>query len=151
MKLLYSPDKMLEMPSEPILEINNEIRHIAKEMIKICSQHKGIGLAGAQVGILKSLFVMLLPGPRNTTEEHVIINPSILWRSPEIEVKEEGCLSFPGRFEKVERNKIVQVQYTKLNGKINKATFDGLASRCFQHEYDHLSGIMKINQAIRGI
>jgi len=112
---------------------------------------KGLGLAGPQIGILKRIFVIdttPLAGNGNPVEkyEQVFINPEIIWRSSEINFYNEGCLSFPGIYEEVFRPEKIRVRYNDLAFDIFEEEFSGIKARIFQHEYDHLDGILFIDK-----
>ena len=91
--ILKYPDPILTKPAEPILEINDEIRQLAKEMIETMYGSHGVGLAGPQVGVSKQIIVV---NPDSEVgSEMVYLNPKILKRKGRC-LAEEGCLSFPG-------------------------------------------------------
>ena len=101
----------------------------------------GIGLAANQVGITKRFFAI---GHESfdTFQKHAIIwNPQVINSSIEKVIDVEGCLSFKNVFVKVERPKTIEVQYETTQGKTEFAKLDGMESKCFQHELDHLDGI----------
>lgn len=106
------------------------------EMFDLMRKHNGIGLAAPQVGLEFRFFIMNLDD-----KEYVCINPYITKRSKETELRDEGCLSYPGDKVFVERAKEIRVLYTDRRGMPKQKKFTGLAARCFQHELDHLNGI----------
>ena len=111
------------------------------DMIKLMLDERGMGLAANQIGITKRFFAI---GHESfdTFQKHAIIwNPQIKNFSEEKVVDVEGCLSFKGIWLKVERPKIVEVQYETTQGETKTAKLDGMESKCFQHECDHLDGI----------
>ena len=111
------------------------------DMIKLMLDEKGMGLAANQIGITKRFFAI---GHESfdTFQKHVIIwNPHVINFSEEKVIDVEGCLSFKDVFVKVERPKVIEVQYETTQGKTRFAKLDGMESKCFQHELDHLDGI----------
>ena len=112
-----------------------------REMIKVMLNEKGMGLAANQIGITKRFFAI---GHESfdTFQKHAIIwNPQVINSSIEKVIDVEGCLSFKDVFVKVERPKTIEVQYETTQGKTEFAKLDGMESKCFQHELDHLDGI----------
>jgi len=95
----------------------------------------GIGLAANQCGVLERVFVI-------GTDDFVLtcINPKIINQSEELVKDNEGCLSFPGMFLKVERPKVINVEFYDEYGKQHNMTIEGVTARCFLHELDHLNG-----------
>lgn len=124
-----------------------ELQRLVRLMIRFAIEHDGVGLAAPQVGISKRIFVF------KTDREYVswsgtapvfqmVINPVIHWRSPETVSWEEGCLSLPGLYGYVERAASVNVSYFTPLGYKRSETLQGMQARIFQHEYDHLDGIL---------
>jgi len=110
-------------------------------MIKLMLEEKGMGLAANQIGITKRFFAI---GHESfdTFQKHAIIwNPQVKNFSEEKVIDVEGCLSFKDIFVKVERPKTIEVQYETTQGETKTARLDGMESKCFQHELDHLDGI----------
>ena len=119
----------------------NDKEKFERDMIKIMLQEKGMGLAANQIGITKRFFAI---GHESfdTFQKHAIIwNPQVINFSEEKVIDVEGCLSFKDIFVKVERPKVIEVQYETTQGKTRFAKLDGMESKCFQHELDHLDGI----------
>ena len=111
------------------------------DMIKLMLDERGMGLAANQIGITKRFFA-IGHDSFDTFQKHAIIwNPQVINSSEEQVIDVEGCLSFKDVFVKVERPKIIEVQYETTQGKTRFAKLDGMESKCFQHELDHLDGI----------
>jgi len=111
------------------------------DMVKVMLDERGMGLAANQIGITKRFFAI---GHESfdTFQKHAIIwNPQVINFSKEKVIDVEGCLSFKDIFVKVERPKVIEVQYETTQGKTEFAKLDGMESKCFQHELDHLDGI----------
>ena len=114
-------------------------------MFQLMWDNKGMGLAAPQVGINKRFFIMYHP---DTSMCYICINPRILKMGKQTYIDSEGCLSYPGETLKVERAKEVKVAYQNKNGNRVEKTFRGILARCFQHELDHLDGIVFKDRAI---
>ena len=114
-------------------------KELAKKLIENMLHHKGIGLSANQIGIWERAFAMI----RDLEHHEVIVcfNPRIIKSyTKEVEM-EEGCLSYPDLFLKIKRPDKIVVKYEDENKKTHKIILQGLASRVFQHEYDHMQGI----------
>jgi peptide deformylase len=146
MKIVQYPHPALRRPARPLTAIDKQVRMDAAEMLELMYAHKGLGLAANQVALPYQLLVLNFTGdPEQRDNEGVFINPVILERKGTIE-DDEGCLSFPGLFAKVRRAKTVKVQAYNLNGEALEITATDLASRAWQHEIDHLHGILFIDK-----
>lgn len=133
------PDPVLSKKAGKIKEITPEIKKLGKDMIETMqkSDPEGVGLAGPQVGVSKRIIVVLTEqGPA------VFINPEILKKSRETEITEEGCLSLPGVLLKKKRAKSIELEALDTEGKKGKIKAEGILARIFQHEIDHLDGIL---------
>ena len=104
--------------------------------------NNGIGLAANQVGVGYRIFAM-----RGTPENFVCFNPRIVQPSEEQVVLEEGCLSYPGLIVKVKRPQHIRCRFQTPNGETLTKTFTGMSARVFQHELDHLDGVIFYNKA----
>jgi peptide deformylase len=144
MKIVRYPHPALRHRSRPLTSIDERIRRHAAEMLELMYASRGIGLAANQVALPYQLFVLNTTGdPEQRELERVCINPVVLERKGTVE-GEEGCLSFPGLFQKVRRAKTVKVQAYNMQGEAVEITASDLAARCWQHEIDHLNGVMFI-------
>ena len=111
------------------------------DMVKLMLDERGMGLAANQIGITKRFFA-IGHDSFDTFQKHAIIwNPQVINSSEEKVIDIEGCLSFKNVFVKVERPKVIEVQYETTQGKTRFAKLDGMESKCFQHELDHLDGV----------
>ena len=149
--IITVPDAVLKEIAKPIENITAEIKQQAADMIETMYDAPGVGLAANQVGRLNRLFVMdttyrKAPETRNPI---VMINPEIIWRSEEMSVMEEGCLSIPQQFAEVERPKIVRVRFLDVSGEFQEMEGEDLTSHCIQHELDHLNGVLFIDYLSR--
>ena len=140
LKIIIAPDPRLLEVSKPVTVINNEVKDLLKDMLEIMYKSNGIGLAAPQVGVLKRLVVMDCAEQGTKKKPLKFINPEILNLSSEKSEFEEGCLSLPTQYAKVERPSIIEVKYEDENGKKIKKKFSGIEATCLQHEIDHLDG-----------
>ena len=119
----------------------NDKEKFESDMIRLMLDERGMGLAANQIGITKRFFA-IGHDSFDTFQKHAIIwNPQVINSSEEKVIDIEGCLSFKNVFVKVERPKVIEVQYETTQGKTRFAKLDGMESKCFQHELDHLDGI----------
>ena len=119
----------------------DDIEKFESDMIKLMLDERGMGLAANQIGVTKRFFA-IGHDSFDTFEKPVIIwNPQIIMQSKEKVIDVEGCLSFKDIFVKVERPETIEVQYETTKGQTKYARLEGMESKCFQHEHDHLEGI----------
>lgn len=145
MKIVKYPHPSLRYPARPVLAIDGELRRIVAEMLELMYANKGLGLAAPQVALPLQVFVMNASGDNNERDqERVFINPAISDRRGSEEA-EEGCLSFPGLFQKVRRPKQIRVQAYDHRGQLIDEELTGLEARIVQHETDHLHGKLFID------
>jgi peptide deformylase len=146
MKIVQYPHPALRYDAKPLTALDEKVRRYAAEMLELMYEAKGLGLAATQVALPYQLFVANFAGdPQQKEHERVYINPVILERKGSVE-GEEGCLSFPGLFQKVRRAKTVVVQAYNLAGEMVEEQASDLASRVLQHEIDHLHGVLYIDK-----
>lgn len=129
-------DPVLKVCAAQITNIDGKIVKLADEMLQIMYQAPGLGLAATQIGVQKQLFVYDLDD-----EPLVLINPMIVESSGEW-VYDEGCLSIPGLSVEIVRPKLVLVRGTNLDGNTIEIEADEVMARLFQHEIDHLQGVL---------
>ncbi|HEX4758737.1 MAG TPA: peptide deformylase [Terracidiphilus sp.] len=141
LKILKYPDPVLTQPGEPVTEFNAELRKLVADMFETTYASQGIGLAAPQVGVSKRLTVIDLSMGKNPADKIVLINPEIISSEGKL-YEEEGCLSFPDIREKVVRSAKVSIRAQDERGKWFETDAEELLSRCFQHEIDHLNGIL---------
>ena len=135
--ILRFPDPRLHKVAAPIATIDDGIRRLAQDMAETMYEAPGIGVAATQVDVHQQLIVIDTSETRDALL--VLINPEILAREG-AQVGEEGCLSVPGIYDKVERAERVTVRYLDLDGQTQTLSADGLLAVCIQHEMDHLQG-----------
>jgi peptide deformylase len=146
MELVYYPDPRLRDVSKKIATVDQDLLDAVPQMFEIMYKARGIGLAGPQAGLGRRIVVANLTGdPKNKDGEQIFINPEIVDRSGELR-EEEGCLSLPGMAAQVLRAEKVLVRYKDLKGKVVEREAEMLESRLFQHEIDHLDGILIVDK-----
>ncbi len=134
----------LRKRAQEIDRITPALKQLAANMIETMRVNEGIGLAANQVNVLQRMFVIDLSLVDENLEARAYINPRILSRNGR-EVMEEGCLSIPDVRADVERAAIICVEYQTLDGQTVQETLEGLIARVFQHEWDHLNGVLFID------
>jgi peptide deformylase len=137
------PDPVLSQPGEPVTEFDAELRKLVANMFETTYANQGIGLAAPQVGVSKRLTVIDLSMGKNPADKLVLINPEVTSSEGRL-YEEEGCLSFPEIREKVVRSAKVRIRAQDEHGKWFEMDGEELLSRCFQHEIDHLNGVLFI-------
>ncbi len=136
--ILRYPDPRLHFVAKPVAAVDERIRKLVDDMTETMYEAEGVGLAATQVDVHERVIVM------DTSEQHdkpvVLINPELVWKSDEMAVNEEGCLSVPQTYDRVERHARVRVQALDREGRPFELDAEGLAAVCVQHEMDHLLG-----------
>jgi len=145
MRILHYPDPVLRMKSESVTVYDEELGRLAENMAETMYAAPGVGLAAPQVGILKRLIVIDCASKGEPPELIKAANPEIVSGEGEVN-EEEGCLSVPGYYANVLRYERVTVRYNDMEGKEVVRTADGLLAVAFQHEIDHLEGILFVDR-----
>ena len=136
--ILCYPDPRLHTVAKPVQAVDARIRQLVADMLETMYDAHGIGLAATQVDAHERVIVIDVSEERD--KPLVLINPEIVWASPEKQINEEGCLSVPGIYDGVERSSSVRVSALDENGESRTVEAEGLLSVCIQHEMDHLMG-----------
>lgn len=137
------PDPILQRPTELVTEFNDELRTLANDMFESMYAAKGIGLAAPQIGVGQRLTVIDLSNKEKPDEKIVLVNPEVI-ETQGRQYEEEGCLSLPEIREKVVRAAKVKVKAQNLDGDWFEMEGEELLARAFQHEIDHLDGVLFI-------
>jgi len=136
--ILRYPDPRLHKVARPVAAVDARIRQLVGDMLETMYAADGVGLAATQVDVHERVIVI------DTSEQRdqplVLINPELVWRSDARAVNEEGCLSVPTIYDKVERHAAVTVAALDRDGKAFERRVQGLTAVCVQHEMDHLLG-----------
>ena len=139
-------DEILKKKSKKVEAIDEKIHELIKDMIETLKKYDGVGLAAVQVGILKQIIVI---HEGEDKPIYVLINPEIISQTG-VQVVEEGCLSFPNKFAKIERPEKIKIKALDENGKEIIITGKGLLAQAISHEIDHLNGEVFIDKIIPG-
>lgn len=145
LSITYYPDPLLRRISAEITGVDDELRQLARDMLETMYESNGIGLAAPQVGVSRRFVVIHIPD--STDGPLYLVNPEIIAKSKEKESAEEGCLSLPGLSAKIKRPAAVTLRARDLDWNEIQIEADGLLARCFQHEIDHLDGLLFIDKA----
>ena len=144
--ILIHPDPRLKKPCDPVAEVGDDLRLLAKDMLETMYDAPGIGLAAPQIGVMRRMIVMdCVKSPESTPRPKVLLNPELTWASEDLSTYEEGCLSIPDQYAEVERPAEVRVRWMDLDGVEQEEQFSGLWATCVQHEIDHLNGKLFID------
>ena len=138
LSILRYPDPRLHTVAKPVAEVNDGVRQLVDDMLETMYDAKGVGLAATQVDVHQRVVVIDTSEERN--DPRVLINPEIIAASDEMIVWEEGCLSVPTVYDKVDRHARVRVRALNRDGQSYEFDADELLAVCVQHELDHLLG-----------
>jgi peptide deformylase len=137
------PDPILQRPAEAVTVFDDELRRLVDDMFESMYVAHGIGLAAPQIGIPKRLTVIDLSFQKKPEDKIALINPEVITKEGKI-FEEEGCLSLPDIREKVSRAARVKIRAQDVEGNWFEREAEELLARAFQHEIDHLDGILFI-------
>lgn len=136
--ILRYPDPRLHKVAKPVQLVDDRIRQLVNDMAETMYDAPGVGLAATQVDVHERVVVIDVSEDGN--DLRVLINPEIIEKSDELQVYEEGCLSVPGIYDRVERAARIRVRALNQNGESYEFEAEGLLAVCVQHELDHLEG-----------
>lgn len=142
LEVLSFPDERLRTVAKPVENVDAEIKQLVADMFETMKDENGIGLAATQVNRHVQVVVMDVSEEQN--EPRVFINPKIT-KKDGVTISEEGCLSVPGNYAKVERAETITVEALDAEGNAYSLNADGLLAICIQHELDHLKGKLFID------
>lgn len=154
-QIVTVPDSVLREKAKPVRQITPEIQKLIDDMIETMRDAPGVGLAAPQVGVgIQVIVVEYAEGSENAEEDaeskppklYAVINPEITRHSEETELGAEGCLSIPEYMGEVERYSTVTLKGLDRHGKSFKLKAKGWMARIFQHEIDHLNGVLFIDR-----
>lgn len=148
------PNPILRQKTRPVTRFDDDLQTLIDNMIETMRENNGVGLAAPQVGLPLQLTVIeSLPQTDEEGNEipesrqiFVVANPRIVWESREVVDGIEGCLSIPGYLGEVERHAAIRVRAQDRHGKPIKLKLQGWTARIFQHEIDHLQGVLYIDR-----
>ena len=143
--ILHYPDPRLREKARPVAEVTTEIRQLIEDMAETMYAAPGVGLAATQIGEAHRIFVIDIASDDEPSQLRVFINPEIIARDGDL-VWEEGCLSFPGVTEDIDRAAKVRVRAIGVDGKPFELDAEELLAVAVQHELDHLDGVLMIDR-----
>jgi len=150
--IVHYPQPVLRQSAKPFAEVNDEVRAVALRMIQLMHEARGVGLAAPQVGLPWRLFVAnptgspgSQPGAHGDPDQ-VYLNPTLSDPARHTDKLEEGCLSIPDVRAPIMRPTRITITATNLQGQTFTQTSDGLLGRIWQHEYDHLDGVLILDR-----
>jgi peptide deformylase len=143
--IISLPDKRLRAVSKPVAKIDGEVKKLVADMFETMYDAPGVGLAAIQVGV--PLRIVTIDATRGEEEKKPIalINPELISVSDEQSTMEEGCLSIPEFTDEVDRPERIKARFMNLEGQTVEVEAEGLFARVFQHELDHLNGVLFID------
>jgi peptide deformylase len=144
LEILRAPHPLLKAKATPVDRFDDRLRRLAADMLETMYAAPGVGLAAPQVGVMERLVVADV-AEGEERRPMVLVNPEIVWRSPERATAEEGCLSLPNQFADVTRPQAVRLKFQDGHGQDHELSADGLLARCVQHELDHLDGVLFVD------
>ena len=158
-EIVFLPEPVLRRKAKPVTKFDKELQTLIDDMIETMREAPGVGLAAPQINISQQLAVIEYDEDEDEEENedappkpkklYVIINPEIIKTSEEKVMGIEGCLSIPGLQGEVERHESIQVKALNRHGSPVKLKVDGWMARIFQHEIDHLNGVLFTDRATR--
>jgi peptide deformylase len=138
--IVIHPDPILRQKTVPVTVFGEALSRFINNMYQTKDTVNGVGLAAPQVGRLDAVFVIGVD-----THKKAYINPEIMWKSTEIGPYDEGCLSIPNITVLIERPKSIKIKAQDVDGNTFEETLSGLLATVFQHEFDHLNGILIVD------
>ena len=151
LEIVKYPDPILKKKSQPVARVDRELQTLVENMFETMYDAPGVGLAAPQIGVLQRILIVdvgRLEGETRKADPKVLINPKIVSREGKI-AWEEGCLSLPRLLVPVERSQQVIVEAWDLDGKTIRHSGEDLLAVAFQHEIDHLDGILLVDRLSR--
>ena len=143
--IIVAPDPRLKRLSQPVEQVDDEIRQLMDDMLETMYKAPGIGLAAPQVGVLKRIIVVDVAREGEDPQPLQMANPEIISVSDDDAAYEEGCLSLPDHFAEVVRPETARIRYLDRNNELREIDAEGLLAVCVQHEIDHLDGILFVD------
>jgi peptide deformylase len=145
LKIVHYPEPVLLEVGKPVENFDENLKKLVSEMFETMYSAKGVGLAAPQVAVSQRLFVMDCSGGEDETQKIALINPEIIHVEGE-QYGDEGCLSFPGLYQKVQRSLRTIVRAQDVDGKEFELDVQDLPARCVLHETDHCDGIVFLDR-----
>ena len=143
--IITAPDPRLKIKARPVRAVDDKIRRLMDDMLDTMYGAIGIGLAAPQVGQSSRVIVLDVAREGEKPQPLQLANPEILWRSPELTIGNEGCLSLPEHYAEVTRPAKIRLRYLDYQNEIREIEAAGLLAMCLQHEIDHLDGVLFVD------
>jgi peptide deformylase len=143
LQVLHYPDPRLQKVAQPVTRFDAALAALVDDMADTMYSENGVGLAASQVD--QHLRVIVVDASEDRTALRAYINPEIIWRSNETRMFDEGCLSVPQIYDKVERTAAIKVRAYDVHGQPFEVEAEGLLAQCIQHEMDHLDGTVFVD------
>jgi peptide deformylase len=145
LKIVHYPEPVLLTVGKPVSQFDADLEKLVEDMFETMYEAGGVGLAAPQVGVSQRLFVMDCSGGDDASQKIALVNPEIIAQEGE-QIGDEGCLSFPGIYTKVQRELRVIVRAQNLSGETFELDGTDLTARCVLHETDHCDGIVFLDR-----
>jgi len=145
LKIVKYPEPVLLAVGKPVAEFDENLRKLVSDMFETMYEAQGVGLAAPQVNVSQRVFVMDCSGGEEPKQKIALVNPEILHKEGE-QYGDEGCLSFPGIYQKVQREVRVVVRGHDVRGNLIELDVEELPARCILHETDHCDGIVFLDR-----
>ncbi len=145
LKIVRYPESVLFTIGKPILDFDAKLKTLVEDMFETMYAAKGVGLAAPQVAVSSRLFVMDCSGGEDEKQKIAAINPEIIMHEGE-QIGDEGCLSFPGLYQQIQRNMRAIVRAQDVDGNWFELDGEELTARCILHETDHCDGIIFLDR-----
>jgi peptide deformylase len=145
LEIITAPDPRLKIIAKPVAKVDATVRRLMDDMVETMYQSIGIGLAAPQVGAAQRVIVVDVARDGEKPNPIRIANPEIVWRSDEMTVANEGCLSLPEHYADVTRPAAIRLRYLDHENEVREMDCKGLLSTCIQHEIDHLDGVLFVD------
>ena len=143
--IITAPDPRLKIKAQPVVKVDDKVRRLMDDMLETMYHAIGIGLAAPQVGAAQRVLVIDVAREGEKPQPMRIANPEIVWRSEEMTMANEGCLSLPEHYADVERPAAIRLRYLDHENEIREIEATGLLATCLQHEIDHLDGVLFVD------
>ena len=144
--IITAPDSRLKVKAKAVAQVDAKVRRLMDNMVETMYRAVGIGLAAPQVGVAQRVLVVDVAREGEDPRPLRIANPEILWRSDNLIVANEGCLSLPEHYADVERPAQIRLRYLDHENEIRELEAGGLLATCLQHEIDHLDGVLFVDR-----
>ena len=148
-KIRIFGDPVLRAKAAPVGSVDADVRALAADLLDTLAAADGVGLAATQIGVERRVIAVHPPPPSGDSdraEAEVYVDPEIVERGGGEESAEEGCLSIPGVYEDVKRARRVRIRALDLDGNPRDLAVEGIVARIFQHEIDHLDGVLFVDR-----